>query len=275
MVAAAQTPASKALPAASVVVDEAPRNWAADASENEIPIIEHRDVYLRYKMHILDEKGNQLRDVIESRDGTVARLIKRDDRPLTPEEDAAEHERLNDLLASPAAYQKHEMNDVTGKKRAVEMIRELPDAMLFSYTPGQPQIDTTAGEQVVIDFKPNPAWHPPTLPAEALTGLQGRVWIDRKTRHMVRMEGEIFQSVNLGYGMLARIYPGGHLALDQMPTASNRWIFSRFREQITLRALMVKTIHQNADVSTSDYQTISPMPYQEAIKMLLDTPLPR
>ena len=253
-----------------------PESWAVEASKNEIPIIEHRDTYLRYQMHILDEKGNQLRDVIESRDGTVARLIRRDDRPLTPEEDAAEHQRLNDLMASPAAYQKHESNDLTGKKRAVELIRMLPDAMTYDYAPGQPQLESIAGEQVVLDFKPNPAWKPPTLTAEALTGLQGRVWIDRKTRHMVRVEGEVFQSVNLGWGMLARIYPGGHVILDQAPTQTGaRWIFAHFNEQITVRALMIKTIHQNANVNTSGYQTIDPMTYQDAIRTLLATPLPK
>jgi hypothetical protein len=253
-----------------------PRDWAFDAANNEIPIIEHRDTYLRYQMHIIDEKGNQLRDVIESRDGTVARLIKRDDRPLTADEDSAEHQRLNDLMASPAAYQKHESNDIAGKKRAVDLIRMLPDAMTFAYTPGQPQIESAAGEQVVIDFKPNSEWHPPTMTAEALTGLQGRVWIDRKTRHMVHMEGEIFQSVNLGWGMLARIYPGGHLTLDQTPTSNGpRWIFAHFTEQITIRALMIKTIHQNANVSTAAYQAIGPMTYQDAIRTLLATPLPK
>ena len=232
-------------------------------------------MYLRYRMHVIDEKGNQLRDVIESRDGAVARLIERDDRPLTSEEDEAERQRLTDLAASPAAYQKHINSDVTGKKRAAELILMLPDAMLFSFAPGQPQLESFSGQQVVLDFTPNPEWRPPSLPAEALTGLRGRVWIDVKTRHMVRMEGEIFQSVNLGWGMLARIYPGGRLALDQTQAATDRWIFSKFSEQLTVRALMVKTIRQSANISSAGYQTVGPMPYQDAIRTLLATPLPK
>lgn len=268
-----QIGASKAVAANPLA--QPPRAWAAEACDNEIPVIEHRGSYLRYRLHVIDEKGNQLRDVIESRDGTVARLIQRDGRALTDEQDRAEHERLNDLLASPAAYQKHINADVTGKKRAAETIHMLPDAMLFSYTAGQPQLESPAGQQVVIDFKPNPEWKPPTLPAEGLTGLQGRVWIDVKTRHMVRMEGEIFQSINLGWGMLAHIYPGGRLALDQTVATPERWIFARFSEEITVRALMVKTIHQSADISSGGYQTVAAMSYQDAIRMLLASPLPK
>lgn len=251
-----------------------PRTWAADASQNELAVIDHRGSYLRYRMHVIDEKGDQLRDVIESRDGTVARLLLRDGRPLTRDQDEAEQQRLNELLASPAAYQKHINADVTGKKRAADLIQMLPDAMLFSYAPGQPQ-SPGAGEQVVLDFTPNPEWKPPTLPAEALTGLRGRVWIDVKTHHMVRMEGEIFQNVNLGWGMLAKIYPGGHLALEQTTATPDRWIFAKFSEQLTVRALMVKTIHQNANISSMGYERVAPMPYQDAIRTLLATPLPR
>ncbi len=42
-----------------------------------------RDSYLRYRMETVNEKGNQVRDVIESKDGTVARLILKDGKPLT------------------------------------------------------------------------------------------------------------------------------------------------------------------------------------------------
>ncbi|RXH55658.1 hypothetical protein GRAN_2515 [Granulicella sibirica] len=250
------------------------RDWAVDSSNNEIPVVEPSTVYLRYKMHLADEKGVMLRDVIESRDGSVARLIERDDRPLTEAEDKAEQERLNDMIASPGAFQKHIANDVSGKKRAAELIKMLPDAMLYSYTPGQPQIDHPAGQQVVIDFKPNPAWKPPSTTAEALTGLQGRVWIDIKTHHMVRMEGEIFQGVNLGWGMLAHIYPGGQLTIEQAPFGG-KWIFTKFTEQITVRALMLKTIRQNEHVESRDHTPVNEMSYQDAIRTLLATPLPK
>jgi hypothetical protein len=255
------------------------RAWAVDAANNEIAVIEHRGQYMRYRMHVIDAKGDQLRDVIESRDGTVARLIERDGRALTEDEDKWEQQRLNDMVAAPEKYKRHVSGDVSGKKRAADLIKMLPDAMVFTYVPGQPQLPDFAGEQVVLDYKPNPAWHPPGTAAEALTGLQGRVWIDAHTHHMIRMDGDIFQAVNLGWGMLARIFPGGKLMLQQTPVPTDatdvRWIFSRFNEQITLRALMLKTIREDSHVTTDGYAAVQPMPYQDAIKTLLAAPLPK
>jgi hypothetical protein len=37
---------------------------------------------------------------------------------------------------------------------------------------------------------------------------------------------------------------------------------------------MVKSVHQRLLFDTADYQPVPPMPYQQAIKLLLGTPLP-
>ena len=81
-----------------------PRSWVVDAAANELVALHHKGSYLRYRMETVNERGNQVRDVIESKDGTVARLILKDGKPLTPEQDKAERQRLNDMLASPAAF---------------------------------------------------------------------------------------------------------------------------------------------------------------------------
>jgi hypothetical protein len=242
---------------------------------NELVALHHRNSFLRYRMHVLDAKGDQIRDVIESKDGTVARLILKEGRPLTADEDKAERNRLTDMVASPSAYAKHVKNEGEGRKLADQLMRLMPDAMIYSYTPGQPQTEKNAGLEIVLDYKPNPKFSPPTTAAEALTGLEGRVWIDAKNRQLVRMDGTIFRAVNFGWGMLAHIYPGGHLVLEQTNAGKNRWIFTRFVEDVNVRALMVKTIHIHTNVEASSFQTLpGPISYQDAVRMLLDTPPP-
>ena len=48
-------------------------------------------------------------------------------------------------------------------------------------------------------------------------------------------------AINFGWGMVAHIYPGGKLVLEQTDAGGGRWIFTHFTEQLTVRALMVKT----------------------------------
>src|SRR5438309_2891266 len=87
-------------PATASPASRAARSWAVDAANNEVTLIRHSDSYLRYKYHVIDEKGDQTRDQIETPQGSVARLLLRNGRPLTEQEDTAERERLNSILQS-------------------------------------------------------------------------------------------------------------------------------------------------------------------------------
>jgi hypothetical protein len=261
-------------PVASLLSVQA-RSYVVDAAANELLALHHRGSYLRYRMETINEKGAQVRDVIESKDGTVARLILKDGKPLTPEQDKGERQRLNDMIASPAAYAKHVKNTQSEKKMADTLVPLMPDAMINTYTPGQPQSGRNGGAlEIVLDYKPNPKFVPPNTEAQALTGLEGRVWIDAKTHNVVRMEGTIARGVNFGWGMLAHIYPGGKLVMNQTNAGGNRWIFTDFSMELSVRALMVKRLDIRSSAKASDFQTLGPMSYQDAIHLLLEAPLP-
>jgi hypothetical protein len=262
----------------SAPLARSPHAWAVDASANEVLLLEHPDSYLRYRYHVVDEKGDQTRDQIETPQGAVARLILRDGHPLTSEADAAERERLNSILQSPAAYARHIKHEQENKKMGARLMHELPDAFLWTYTEGQPQLPdwpAASGALVVLDFKPNPKWSPPDIESEPLTGLEGRVWIDPHSRYAVHLEATLTHAVNIGWGMVAHLYPGGTAKVDQTSASGQRWIVSHAVEQLSLRALMLKSINQRLQFDTSDYQPVKPMPVPEAVKLLLDTPLPQ
>ncbi|GAC1418571.1 MAG: hypothetical protein NVSMB62_10440 [Acidobacteriaceae bacterium] len=230
-------------------------------------------------MHVVDEKGNQVRDQIETPEGSVARLILRDEQPLTADEDSAERERLTSVLNSPATFARHIRNEQTNKKMGIDMLKMMPDAMLWSYTSGQPQLSSktiSSKDQplIVLDFKPNPKWSAPTIPAQALTGLEGRIWVDPETHQMVRLEGTLVRPVNVGWGVVAHLFPGGTVSLEQTRVTEDRWIAQHVVEHLVVRALMVKTIRQKLVYDTYDYQVVPAMTYQQAIKTLLETSLP-
>ena len=255
------------------------KQWAREAAENELKVIQYKGNFLRYRIHSTDAKGDQTRDMIETRDGTVARLIMKEGRPLTRDEDDAERSRLQAMIDSPATFAKHVKGDSAGKKMGADMIRLMPDAMLFAYAPGQPQRSTRAANpdepaEVVIDYKPDPAWTPPNMTADVLTGLQGRLWIDSRTHYLTRMEGNVFRAVNFGLGFFAHVYPGGRLTFEQVHATDQRWIFSHFVQHVTVRALLVKTFREDAEMQGSNYVAVPEMSYQEAIKVLTATPLP-
>ena len=255
-----------------------PKQWAVDAVNNEVKVLEYEKSYLRYQIHQVDAKGDQVREIVESRDGTVARRIRTDNRPLIAEEDAAERERLQAMLDSPDSFAKHVKSDQTGKRFAADLLRQMPSAMIFTYTPGQPQRPRTPGAEssspeVVLDFKPDPAWTPPNMTAEALSGFEGRVWIDAHTRYVTRLEGDIFRGVNFGFGIFGRLDPGGKVTFEQAQVGTQRWIFTHVTQHLNIRVVF-KTIHQNSEIDGMNFTPVPEMSYQEAIHLLLSLPLP-
>jgi len=262
-------------PAASPLAIPA-RDWAVDCAKNEESVLQHPGSYLRYRLHQVDEKGDRMRDQIETPDGSVARLIQHDGRPLSTEEDSAESARLNELMAAPEAFAHHTRHEQSDNKMEVDLLRLMPDAMLWSYAAGQPQLaNQSAGVPalVVLDFKPNPKWSAPTLESEMLTGIEGRVWIDPQTRHMVHLQADVFRAVNIGWGFVAHLYPGGTVTAHQVNAGGQRWILNHIDEKVTLRALLVKNVKQRMTLDAADFQPVPAMSYQKAIKMLLETPM--
>jgi len=276
--ALALNPGAKSQEASTAAALSRPaKSWAADCAKKEESVIQHPGSYLRYRLHEVNQKGDILRDQIETPQGTVARLIERSGRPLTAEEDTAERSRLNAMIASPEDFARHVRRDDEGKKSALDMLRLMPDAMVWIYAPGQPQLAGHRADEptlIVLDFKPDPKWSAPSMESELLTGLEGRIWIEPRTARLVHMQADIFKAVNVGWGFVAHVYPGGKVTLDQASAGEDRWMVRHIDEQFTLRALLVKSVRQQTTTDTSDYRTVAAMPYQQAIQMLLATPLP-
>jgi hypothetical protein len=282
-VAGAQTPAKTVAPAAQVESDvtagaplaATPQSWAEDAIRNEIKVIEAEDkLPLRYRQRKVGEKGDTTREVLVSRDGNVARLVERDGQPITAAEDADERSRLTDEMGSPDDFAKHHRRDAEMRESVIKVVGMMPQAMLYSYAPGQPQLKGEGGNLVVLDFRPNPSFHPPTMFAECLTGLEGRVWIDPRTQTLMRIEARVLRPVNMGFGILAKIYPGGTLALDQVNLGGEHWVYSHLDEHLTARVLMVKNLPEDSVITSWDFHAMPELlSYQDAIRTLLAMPV--
>lgn len=253
-----------------------PMRWAEAAVGTEERIINFDgNALLRYRTRRVDAKGEAVREVIESKEGTVARLVEHNGQPLTAEENNDERERLQAILDHPDAFLRHIRREAGGRSYAVELLHNMPKAMLWSYVPGQPQLANASGPAVVLDFKPDPQFKPPSLITEALTGIAGRVWVDVATHYVTRIQGTILHPVDFGWGgVLARIREGGVVVLEQQQAANQRWLYSRLSEHITIREMLVHTTEENVEMTASNLQPLPhAIPFQEAVHLLLAMPV--
>jgi len=254
-----------------------PVSWIRAATDRQLHIIDDDGSFpVRYRVRKIDTRHDTTRELIESREGTVARLHAHDGHTLTPQEDAEERQRLQDILDDPRDFLKSKKKNTTARTYAAGLVRQMPEAMVYTYAPGQPQYDNAPGPQVVIDFHSDPNFKPKDTVSEALTGLEGRMWIDRRTQVLTRVDGRIVKPVNFGWGgVLARIYPGGTVNFEQTEAGNGRWIYSRLDEHVTVREILIHTVNENNRMTASDIRLLpQPVSYREAIALLLAIPLP-
>ncbi len=201
-----------------------------------------------------------------TKDGDVARLIAKDDRPLTPDENKAELDRLNNLLQHPEIQEHRHKREQEDSGRADEMIRLLPDAFIYTY------IDMTAGPNgpaYRLSFKPNPNFHPPDREAEVYHGMEGELWIDQGQERIVKLDAHLIDDVNFGWGILGKLYKGGSLTIEQKDVGHRHWEATLMKLNLTGIALMLKALSFQTTETQTDFQPVPVnMSYQDAIHLL-------
>jgi hypothetical protein len=221
---------------------------------------------VRYKLRKQDDKGITTKEIVETKDGDVARLIARGDKPLSAEDNKAELDRLSNLLAHPEIQERRHKREQEDSGRADEMIRLLPDAFLYT------SLGMTAGPNgpaYRLAFKPNPSFRPPDREAEVYHGMEGELWIDQGQERIVKLDAHLIDDVNFGWGILGKLYKGGSLSIEQQDVGHRHWEATLLKLNLTGIALMVKPLSFQTTETSTDFQPVPlNMGYQDAIRLL-------
>ena len=239
------------------------------AAKYQVEDYYHRSTWaLRYRVHRKDDKEDSVRDLVESTEGNVARTLQRNGMPLSPEEQLAEEQRLKKL--TPEDLERHRHGSQMSDKFGVDIISAMPRAMIYTLVPGQPQLPQFSSEQVVLDYAPDPQFHPASTAQELLSGMAGRLWIDAETHHVLRMEIHIIKNLNLAFGILARVYQGGKVNFEQLSVGAGHYGYSHIDIDVRLRELMVRTVPYRLSLDATDVVLLtSPPTLADAIDLLL------
>ncbi len=237
-----------------------------DASWNEMHASNTSNQPFRYRLHKTDEKGSSSKEIVETRDGDVARLLELKDRPLTADQQQKELARLSNLLAHPELQEHRRKKEKEDSNRADEMVRLLPDAFLYTnlgIVPGP------SGPAYRLSFKPNPAFIPPDREAELYHGMAGELWIDVAEKRMTKLDGHLISDVNFGWGVIGRLYKGGTILVVQKDVGMHHWEQIQLQLNLTGKILMVKDLSIKTTESASDFHPVEKeMTYQDAIHLL-------
>lgn len=245
--------------------DVNPEKIVKDAAFNELHSHDHQP--FRYTLRKDDNGKITTKEIIETSQGDVARLIAINDRPLSPTVDAAEIHRLQNLLAHPELQTHRLKREQADSNRANEMIRLLPTAFVYKY---EGMVQGPDGLCYRLSMQPNPDFNPPDRQAEVLHGMAGELWIDQAHQRMVRLNVHLIADVEFGWGIVGRLYKGGTILVEQEDVGGDHWEQNLLRLNLRGTILIFKSLVIHTTETESNF---APVPadwtYQDAVRALL------
>src|SRR5271156_1375635 len=236
------------------------------AAHNELTVRDHHPY--RYTLHKIDDGRITTKEIVETKDGDVARLIATGDKPLSGDAEQAEIDRLNNLLAHPEIQAHRHQKEQEDSNRANEMIRMLPDAFIYHF---EGMVDGPSGPCFRLSLKPNPNFTPPDREGEVYHGMAGELWIDQREERMVKLDAHLIADVNFGWGILGKLYQGGTIVVKQKDVGEGHWETTHMRLRLQGKILMIKSLDIETTEDASDFEPVRPqMSYQDAVHLLLN-----
>lgn len=220
---------------------------------------------MRYRVRKSSPRFITSKEIFETRDGDVARLLSIYDRPLDKLQRQAEEDRLNELLSDPGRQRHRKQSEDEDTARALRVLRALPKAFVYQFA-GETQ--GPSGSVDRFTFLPNPSFAPPDLETQALTAMTGELWIDAAQERVTHLEGHLRQDVDFGWGILGRLNKGGWIVIDQADVGRNQWRIVSFRMVMSGRVLFKNKSFDTVEEETEFVPLPVGLDYKQAIQMM-------
>jgi hypothetical protein len=200
-----------------------------------------------YKDHDVVPEQNATYTTIETRQGTLRRMMERNGQPLSPDAVLAETARIDDFVHDPSAQARTRRNGAHDDAQAVELLKMLPDAFLWTIAEKTPELTT-------LRFQPNPAFDPPDMQSRVMGTMGGEMVIASDGNRIRTLRGHLTRSVLIGFGLLAKLYAGGTFDVERRLVGNGHWQITETHIHIGGHALLFKTIGQQEDEVKTEWK---------------------
>lgn len=239
-----------------------PDQLIRDVVANELKTGTDSNDLWRYRETLRTGNATEEFEYVETPNGSLHRLLRRDGRPLSPEEARKEDERIRKMVAAPGMFEKHARNEEQDSNEARELLTMLPEAFQYRYL-------TRQNNLIELGFTPRPSFRPRRHEGAVFHDMEGVVWIDPGERRIAGMEGRLVNEVKFGGGILGHLEKGGTFVLHRRDVGNGHWETTLLDVNMDGKALFFKTISVRHHEEDSDFQPVDPgISLQEASNLL-------
>ena len=180
----------------------------------------------------------------------IARLIKKDGKPLDAHDEEKESARVSRLVEKAEKTPSGQSIN-GGENISISRLLAIMDvsAARREQFRGRPTI--------VFDFAGRKDAKTHGLAEEASKKLKGTIWIDEADREVAHLEVTFYDNFHVGGGLLANVQKGSNFRFDQAPVDGGLWLPTGAEGTMKARVLLLKNMRQHFTVRNSDYKRFS------------------
>lgn len=245
------------------------RELVKDVTRKEQFARKNPENYYKYVQVEKSADGTKTSIRIETPSGEIGEVVSVDGKPPSAQQCRKGANALKKLTADPKLQQRQAREQKEQSDRIDTLMAAVPDAFIFNYQAKQPD-----ARWIVIKFRPNPAFQPPSHEAALLKGMRGTLWVDPASHRLAKIDGTLSKDVNFGWGFLASLHQGGHFAMQQSLVPGGSWKQTFLQVDLDGSKLLLGQLHVHfKDVSQSFVKLADSGTLADAVSMLEHSPL--
>lgn len=209
-----------------------------------------RDQRWEYRSERVTPEKHEVREQVETSQGTVFRVVQQNGAPLDESQRQQEEQRIEQTIQDPSALARVEREHHDDEERLIRALELLPQAMLFEYQ-GAPQ-DGLA----TIAFRPNPAYSASGFEPRIVHALTGTVLVDTRSKRLIEIRGTVAERVDFGFGMIGHLEKGGSFAIHRRHLADGAWKTDVVDVHVAGKLLLLKSFCKDQRETRSDFRPV-------------------
>jgi hypothetical protein len=191
-----------------------------------------------------------LEEQVETAEGPINRLNEANGRPLSDQRRRNEEARIGELLRSTGGQRQARQSYQEDERRVGHILALLADAFVYE-DQGQENGCRRLG------FRPDPAYQARSVEARVFHAMRGTLWINTRLKRLVRLDGEVAENLDFGYGLLGRLNKGGWFRMERRAVSATEWKTVRLEIHMSGRALLVKSFARETSERRGGFQPVS------------------
>lgn len=219
------------------------------AVDHELRVDKEDQSHWMYKSTTRNPGRVVTKEVIETKQGELDRLLSINGKAISEEQQKSENERLQKLVAEPQQLQKLQKNQQSDSDQSEHLLAVLPKAMIASYGGRRNGL-------IELNLKPNPKYHPTSHETAVFHAMAGKIWVNEKEDWPAEIDGYLIRRVEFWHGLLGHLEKGGQFHVVQSEVQPGHWEVTALHINMRGKALFFKNIGVQQNETRSDFQKV-------------------